>query len=71
MAKGTWSGEHHWVPRKNWTVPLDEELFDNIKTYLEHEEHVQTHRDEREVGPIGSIARYDMRRWMEEFDPFL
>lgn len=68
--KRTWSGQHHWVPRANWTTPLEKELFDDFTTDLEHQEHVQTHRDEREVGPIGSIARYDMRRWMENFEDF-
>lgn len=70
MTKRTWSGGHHPIPKVNWTTPLHEQLFDNFKIYLEHEKHVQSHRDEREVRPIGSLARYDMRRWMENFEDF-
>lgn len=60
-------GNHHWVPRQGqWAKQnrdLWDEAYDPFTEYLSGEEHQRVHRDEREVGPIGSIARYDLRLW--------
>jgi hypothetical protein len=72
MGKKTWppTKGHHWVPENSrWGKQhrkLWEDTYKEFTTPMSGEEHVQTHRDEREVGPIGSVARYDLRRWLAE-----
>ena len=63
---------HHWVPRESeWAKQhrhLWNEAYEDVKTHLSGEEHQHVQRDEKEVGPIGSVARYDLRRWIAEFE---
>ena len=65
-------GDHHWVPRQSeWAKEhrrLWDEGFEDVKTHLPGEEHQRAQNDEKEVGPIGSVARHDLRRWTEEFE---
>jgi hypothetical protein len=64
MPKRTWKdGRHHWFD-KNDRKYVPGGAYDNCTTPMPGEEHVQAHRDKREVGVIGSIARYDLRRWL-------
>jgi len=66
MAKRTWPDTkgHHWFDKEDRKhVPGG--AYDNFTTPMPGEEHVQTHRDKREVGVIGSIARYDRRRCLK------
>lgn len=66
------SGNHHWIPQKGkWAKEhpnLYDETYNNFTTHLPGEEHQQVHRDEKEVGPIGSVARHDIRRLIEELE---
>ena len=67
MRKTTWPNTkgHHILPHapKYRRTPLSEALHnESPKIPLSGEEHVQMHRDIKEVGPIGSLARYDRRR---------
>ena len=67
MGKNTWKpGKHHPIPEGSDFAKENPKLYDatykNLTIDMSGEEHVQAHRDEREVGPIGSIARYDKRR---------
>ncbi|MBM3301083.1 MAG: hypothetical protein FJY85_14150 [Deltaproteobacteria bacterium] len=65
MRKRTWKATkgHHIVPKQTWTAPIHEVLYDDLTVPLSGEEHVQMHRDIKEVGVPGSLARYDVRRW--------
>lgn len=66
MAKRTWKdGDHHIIPKENWTTDLEEHLFDDMTIHLSGEDHVQIHRDEREVGPYGSLTRHAKRKLMQ------
>ena len=74
MGERTWlPGNHHWIPRgSNWAKhnrKLWKEVYDKdeFKTHMSGEEHVETHQDEREVGPIGSLSRYELHKWIEQF----
>ncbi len=63
----TWKpGRHHSVPRKNSNTPLEEVVFDSDEFIipLSGEDHVAIHRDEREVGPFGSLIRQSKRKLM-------
>jgi hypothetical protein len=72
VGRRTWlAGNHHWVPRESKLAKqyrkLWGEVYDKVTTHMPGEEHVETQRDEREFGPIGSLSRYDLRRQIEEF----
>jgi hypothetical protein len=64
--------DHHWIPQKGkWAKEypyLYEETYKNFTTHLSGEDHQQVQNDEKEVGPIGSIAKYDLRHLFEEDD---
>jgi len=64
--------DHHWIPQKGkWAKEhpnLYNETYKNLTTHLPGEEHQQVQRDEKEVGPIGSVARHDIRRLIEELE---
>jgi len=74
MGKGTWppTKGDHWIPENSSWAKQHRKLWDAVykkfTTPMSGEEHVQRHRDEREVGPIGSVARYDVRRWAEDLE---
>jgi hypothetical protein len=62
MPKKTWAytNGHHWFDKKDRNnVPG--EAYDRFTTPMTGEEHVQAHRDKREVGVIGSIVRFEWR----------
>ena len=64
--------DHHWVPRQSKWAKQNRRLwnaaFEDVKTHLSGEEHQRVQRDEKEVGPIGSVSRYDLRRWIKQFE---
>jgi hypothetical protein len=75
MGKRTWKpGNHHWIPKEsNWAKQnrnLWKEVYDKdkFKTHMSGEEHKETHREEREFGPIGSLSLYELRRLTEQYD---
>jgi len=65
-GRDTWTGDHHWVPRRgHWGKDyplLWDELYEDITTHLEHDEHVQVHRDTKELGPAGAISKWWLRQ---------
>jgi len=65
-------GNHHWIPQRGKRAKEHPELYKktykNFTTHLSGEEHQHVQRDEKEVGPIGSVARYDLRHWNEELE---
>ncbi len=52
---------HHILPKHEQRKALGQ-VYDETKIRVIPEGHEQMHRDEREVGPIGSIVRHDKRR---------
>ncbi|GEM_PF-3994530 len=64
--KDTWTGEHHWIPRRGqWAKAyprLWNELYADYTTHLEHDEHVQVQRDTEEFGPIGAMNLIQLRK---------
>lgn len=74
MGERTWlPGNHHWVPRESIWAKQHRKLWDKVydrdefKTHMSGQEHVQAHRDEREVGAIGSLSLYELRKLIEQF----
>lgn len=67
MEKQTWkTGNHHPIEQKSDFAKENPRLYEatykNLTIPLSGEEHVQAHRDIKEVGRIGSVARIDKRR---------
>lgn len=64
--RDTWTGDHHWIPRRgDWAEDypqLWDALYADSTTFLEHDEHVQAHRDTREYGPAGAQSLCWLRR---------
>ena len=52
---------HHPLPKKDQKKALGR-VYDDTTIRVTPEEHQRIHRDEREVGPIGSLARQDIRK---------
>ena len=52
---------HHPLPKKVQKQALGR-VYDDTTVRVSPEDHRKMHRDEREVGPIGSIARQDIRK---------
>lgn len=68
MGKGTWKpADHHEIPQKSEFAKAHPKLYKStykhVTTHKSGEEHVTAHRDIKEVGPIGSVARSDKRKW--------
>jgi len=51
---------HHLLPKHEQRKALGH-VYDETKVRVTPEDHQKIHRDEREVGPIGSLARQDIR----------
>jgi hypothetical protein len=67
LNKPTWKpGAHHPVEQKSDFAKNNPKLYEatykNFTIPLSGEEHVQTHRDIKEVGRAGSVARIDKAR---------
>ena len=64
--------DHHWIPQKGqWAKEnpaLYKATYKNLTTHLSCEEHQRVQHDEKEIGPIGSVARHDLRSWSQEFE---
>ena len=52
---------HHLVPKKVQKQALGR-VYDETTVRVSPEDHQKMHRDIREVGPIGSLARQDIRK---------
>jgi len=52
---------HHWLPKRVQKKALGK-VYDETTVRVSPEDHKKMHRDEREVGPIGSLARQDIRK---------
>ena len=52
---------HHILPKHEQRKALGR-VYDETKVRVTPEDHQKMHSDEREVGPIGSMARQDIRR---------
>jgi len=52
---------HHPLSKKAQKKALGR-VYDDTTVRVTPEDHQKIHRDEREVGPIGSLARQDIRR---------
>ena len=52
---------HHILPKKVQKKALGH-VYDDTTARVTPEDHQKMHGDEREVGPIGSLARQDMRK---------
>ena len=67
MSKGTWpDADHHWFDKHaREEMPLIEVGYGNYTTLAKGAQHVKAHRDKREFGPIGAVARYDLNRIVE------
>jgi len=52
---------HHPLPKRAQKKTLGY-AYDDRTVRITPKEHQKMHRDEREVGPIGSLARHDMRK---------
>lgn len=65
-------GNHHWIPQKGpWAKQnpnLYEETYKNNTIFLPGQEHQRVQHDEKVYGPIGSVARYDMRHLHNEVE---
>ena len=63
---GTWkAGNHHWINNigdniagKRKSVPLLKAAYDKYTTPMSGSTHVKAHRDAKQCGPIGAVARY-------------
>lgn len=53
--------KHHSLPKKAQKQALGR-VYDHTTVRVSPEDHQKMHRDIKEVGPIGSLARQDMRR---------
>ena len=67
LNKPTWKrGAHHPIEHKSdfakENPKLYEATYNNFTIPLSGEEHVQAHRDIKEVGRVGSVARIDKKR---------
>jgi hypothetical protein len=67
MGKQTWKpGNHHPIEQKSNFATENPKLYEaaykDLTIPLSGEEHVQAHRDIKEVGRIGSVARIDKGR---------
>ena len=51
---------HHVLPEHEQRKALGH-VYDETKVRVTPEDHQKMHRDEKEVGPIGSLARQDRR----------
>ena len=51
---------HHPLPKRNQKRVFGY-VYDDTTVRVRPEDHQKMHRDEREVGPIGSLARQDKR----------
>jgi len=74
MSERTWlPSNHQWIPRESEWAKQHRRLWDEVydtdefKTHVLGQEHVQAHQDEGEFGPVGSLSRYELRRWIEQF----
>lgn len=68
MLKGTWldTKGHHWIDVSTQRgKPYMEAAYRNYTTPMTRPQHVQAHRNGKEVGPMGAIARYDRDRIMQ------
>jgi hypothetical protein len=52
---------HHILPKKTQKQTLGR-VYEDTVVRVSSEDHRKMHRDIEEVGPIGSLAREDMRR---------
>jgi hypothetical protein len=52
---------HHPLPKATQKKALGR-VYDDTTMRVTPEEHQKMHRDEKEVGPIGSLARHDIRK---------
>ena len=68
---GTWKPTtgNHWINNtgdniagKRRDVPILEAAYGKYTTPMSGSTHVKAHRDARECGPIGAVARYTMDR---------
>ncbi|GAH02440.1 unnamed protein product [marine sediment metagenome] len=62
MAKKTWKdGDHHILPKriqkKNFSKIVNETTIP-----VSGEEHVKIHRDIKDIGPFGALARHEIRK---------
>ena len=60
--KKTWKGgDHHILPKsiqkKNFS-----RLVNDTTIHVSGEEHVKLHRDVKEIGPYGALARHEIRK---------
>jgi hypothetical protein len=53
--------KHHILPKRNQKRTLGR-IWDNTTIPLRHGEHVQTHREIKEHGPIGALSLLEARR---------
>ena len=53
--------EHHPLPKKNQKQALGR-VYDETTVRVSPEDHQKMHRDIGEVGPIGSLARQEIRK---------
>jgi hypothetical protein len=51
---------HHPLPKKTQKQAFGR-VYDNTTVRVSPEDHQKMHRDIKEVGPIGSLARQDIR----------
>jgi len=56
-----WEGNHHWYPTSMQGTPILEAMFGEFTTHLSAMDHIEAHRNLKEYGVIGSIARQDLR----------
>ena len=68
MPKKTWKDTkgHHLVPQaQTKKSPIQKEMWGDITVPMSGEDHVQMHKDIREVGPIGGLARYERNQLLK------
>lgn len=65
MSKGTWrDGEHHYFDKHaREEMLLIEVAYGNSTIDMKGPQHVKFHRNTREFGRIGAVARYDLELW--------
>jgi len=52
---------HHILPKRAQKKALGH-VYDDTAVRVTPKEHQKMHREEKEVGPIGSLARHDIRK---------
>lgn len=73
MSKHTWSDTkgHHWFDKHaREEMPLIDIAYGDFTTPMKGAQHVQAHRDTKDIGRIGAVARF-MRNTVVEGDGFI